>query len=140
MTATIYYPALVPLSRDLNVSISLINLTVTSYMIFQAIIPSMYGDLGDTAGRRPALFLSFTIYLFANIGLALQRSYPALLVLRMIQACGNSGTIALGFAVVADLVTSSERGKYMGIIYCGINVGPTLGKSVDLLLRSWKGG
>ncbi|CAH0045773.1 unnamed protein product [Clonostachys solani] len=139
MTATIYYPALVPLSRDLNVSISLINLTVTSYMIFQAIIPSIYGDLGDTAGRRPALFLSFTIYLVANIGLALQRSYPALLVLRMIQACGNSGTIALGFAVVADLVTSSERGKYMGIIYCGINVGPTLSPVLGGIFSAYLG-
>lgn len=130
MTATIYYPVLDALASDLDVTIGLINLTITSYMIFQALAPTFYGDLGDMTGRRPALVLAFGIYLCANIGLALQRNYAALLVLRMLQSAGGSGTIALGFAVVADVTTSAERGKYMGIMGCGINVGPTIGQSV----------
>lgn len=130
MTATIYYPVLDSLSSDLNVSLGLINLTITSYMIFQALAPTFYGDLGDMTGRRPALVLAFGIYLCANIGLALQRNYAALLVLRMLQSAGGSGTIALGFAIIADITTSAERGKYMGIVGCGINVGPTIGQSL----------
>lgn len=131
MTATIYYPVLDALSSELDVSIGMINLTITSYMIFQALGPTFYGDLGDMTGRRPALVLAFGIYLFANIGLALQRNYAALLVLRMLQSAGGSGTIALGFAVIADVTTTGERGKYMGLVGCGINVGPTLGECVQ---------
>lgn len=127
MSANIYYPVLDPLARDLGVSVALINLTVTSYMILQAISPTIFGDLGDMAGRRPALILAFSIYLCANIGLALQRDYPALLVLRMLQSGGSSGSISLSFAMVADITTSAERGKYMGIVGAGINIGPTLG-------------
>lgn len=34
-----------------------------------------------------------TIYVGANVGLALQSSYPALLVLRMVQSIGISGKV-----------------------------------------------
>jgi MFS family permease len=44
----------------------------------------------------------------------------------MVQSGGSSGTLALGYAVVADIATSSERGKYMGVVGAGINVGPSL--------------
>ncbi|KAK3352825.1 major facilitator superfamily domain-containing protein [Lasiosphaeria hispida] len=125
MTANIYFPALNPIAKDLGVSIGLINLTLTTYMIFQAISPTMYGDLGDMAGRRPAFIIGFSIYMCANLGLALQNNYATLLILRMLQSAGGSGTLALCFAVIADVSVSSERGKYMGILSAGINISGT---------------
>ncbi|WYZ45118.1 hypothetical protein EsH8_VIII_000434 [Colletotrichum jinshuiense] len=139
MSANIYYPVLAPIADDLGVSIALVNLTVTSYMILQAISPTIFGDFGDMAGRRPAFLVAFSIYLFANIGLALQRNYAALLVLRMLQSGGSSGAIALGFAMVADISMSSERGKYMGIVGAGINVGPTIGPVIGGVLTQYFG-
>lgn len=50
----------------------------------------------------------------ANVGLALQNNYAALLVLRCLQSTGSSGTVALGNGVVADIASSGERGKFMG--------------------------
>ncbi|TRX88881.1 hypothetical protein FHL15_010224 [Xylaria flabelliformis] len=92
-----------------------------------ALAPTIFGDFGDIAGRRPTFIITFTIYLGANIGLALQRNYAALLVLRMLQSGGSSGTIALVYAVVADIVPTSERGKWMGIVGSGITIGPAIG-------------
>jgi len=139
MTANIYFPAVNAIATDLGVSISLINLTITTYMVFQAIAPTVFGDFGDMAGRRPAFLVSFTIYLFANLGLALQRSYPALLVLRMLQSAGSSGTLALGFAVAADVSVSAERGKYMGYIGAGINIGPAISPVLGGVLAEYLG-
>ncbi|KAK0620935.1 major facilitator superfamily domain-containing protein [Immersiella caudata] len=139
MTANIYFPALNPIAADLGVSISLINLTLTTYMIFQAIAPTIFGDFGDKAGRRPAFVISFLIYVAANLGLALQRNYAALLVLRMLQSAGSSGTLALCFAVIADISVSSERGKYMGILLAGINVGPSLSPVLGGILAEYLG-
>ncbi|KAI0867259.1 chloramphenicol resistance protein [Hypoxylon argillaceum] len=127
ITANIYFPAIPTLSRDLGVGVDQINLTLTTYMIFQALAPTIFGDFGDIAGRRPAFIIAFVIYLGANIGLALQRNYAALLVLRMLQSGGSSGTIALVYAVVADIAPSSERGKWMGIVGSGITIGPSIG-------------
>ena len=138
-SANIYFPALNPLQADLGVSTTLINLTLTSYMIFQGLAPTVFGDLADMAGRRPAYILAFTIYLGANIGLALQNSYAALFVLRCLQSTGSSGAIALGYGVVADMSTSSERGKYMGIVGAGTMMGPALGPVIGGLLSQFLG-
>ncbi|KAK3292070.1 major facilitator superfamily domain-containing protein [Chaetomium fimeti] len=139
MTANIYFPALNPIADDLGVSVNLINLTLTTYMIFQAIAPTIVGDFGDMAGRRPAFIISFAIYIFANLGLALQKNYAALLVLRMLQSAGSSGTLSLCFAVVADVAVSAERGKYMGIVGAGINVGPALSPVLGGILAEYLG-
>ncbi|OBT68707.1 hypothetical protein VE03_01630 [Pseudogymnoascus sp. 23342-1-I1] len=138
-SANIYFPALNPLAKDLNVSDALINVTLTSFMIFQGIAPTFIGDLADMAGRRPAYIVASIIYLGANIGLALQNSFPALLVLRCLQSAGSSGGIALGFGVVADISTSSERGSYVGIVGAGTMLGPALGPVIGGILAQFLG-
>lgn len=138
-SANIYFPALNPLAKDLNVSDALINVTLTSFMIFQGIAPTFIGDLADMAGRRPAYIVASIIYLGANIGLALQNSFPALLVLRCLQAAGSSGGIALGYGVVADISTSSERGSYVGIVGAGTMLGPALGPVIGGILAQFLG-
>lgn len=115
LSANIYFPALNSLAADLKVSNELINLSLTSYMIFQGLAPTIFGDLADMTGRRPTYILGFIIYIGANVGLALQNNYAALLVLRCLQSSGSSGTVALGNGVVADIASSGERGKFMGM-------------------------
>lgn len=92
LSSFIYFPAITALSKDLNIPIEKINLTITSYLIVSAVIPSMVGKAADTSGRRPIYIAILAVYLASNIGLALQSSFPALFVLRMIQAAGVSGT------------------------------------------------
>ncbi|CAK7218292.1 hypothetical protein SCUCBS95973_003435 [Sporothrix curviconia] len=139
MTANIYFPALTPIAEDLGVSIGLINLTLTTYMVLQGIAPTLFGDFGDMAGRRPAFIIALSIYLVVNIGLALQDNYAALLVLRMLQSGGSSGTLALSYAVVADIAVSAERGKYIGIVGAGINIGPAISPVLGGILAQYLG-
>ncbi|EHK42404.1 hypothetical protein TRIATDRAFT_33216 [Trichoderma atroviride IMI 206040] len=127
LSSAVYLPAVPQIGHDLNVSPSLINLTITTYMIFQGIAPSFIGTFSDTYGRRPAYVICGIIYLAANIGLALNNTYAGLLVLRCIQSCGSSATIALGSATVADLVTRAERGKFIGYAGMGVTLGPAIG-------------
>lgn len=138
-SANIYFPALNPLRQDLHVSSTLINLTLTSFMVFQGLAPTVVGDLADMAGRRPAYIIAFIVYIGANIGLALQNSYAALFLLRCLQSAGSSGAIALGYGVVADISTSSERGKYMGIVGAGITAGPALAPVIGGILAQFLG-
>lgn len=91
LSSFIYYPAIDSIAQDLGVTIQLINLTVTSYMVVSGVTPAIVGDLADKVGRRPVYIFTFLIYVAANLALALQRSYPALLVLRMVQSAGSSG-------------------------------------------------
>ncbi len=91
LSSFIYYPARNALSDDLQVSLNKIDLTITSYMVVSGVIPTLVGGMADKLGRRPVYLVIFTIYVVANVGLAFQKSYPALLVLRMVQSAGSSG-------------------------------------------------
>lgn len=79
------------------------------------------------------------VYIVGNVALALQYSYPALLVLRAIQSCGSSGTVALASAVAADIITSAERGTYMGLTSLGNILAPSLGPIAGGLLTQYLG-
>jgi MFS family permease len=83
--------------------------------------------------------LCFIIYIAANIGLALRNSYPALMVLHCLQSVGSSGAVALANAVVADIVTSSERGIYVTYASVAPEVGPSLGPIIGGLLAQYVG-
>lgn len=97
------------------------------------------GDFADKAGRRPAYVLCFTIYIAANIGLALQSNYAALFVLRCLQSAGSSTTIALSSGVVSDVATASQRGSYMGFVTAGSLLGPSVGPVIGGLLSQYLG-
>ncbi|KHO11584.1 meiotic recombination protein DMC1 [Metarhizium robertsii ARSEF 23] len=139
LTAQIYLPALTQLSRDLGVTNTQINLTITTYMIFQGITPMFIGSLADSGGRRPAYVVCFIIYVAANIGLALAPGYSALLGLRCLQSAGSSSTVALCTAVVADVVTSAERGQYVGFTVIPTVLAPSLGPIIGGLLSQYLG-
>lgn len=87
----IYFPAIPFLANDLHVSTESINLTVTSYLIASGIFPSITGAAADKYGRRPVFIVSLGVYAAINIGLATQRSFAALMVLRMFQSAAISG-------------------------------------------------
>lgn len=93
----IYFPIITSLVESLGVSIEKINVTVTSYLVMSAVVPAMVGSIADESGRRPVLFITLGIYILGNIGLALQHSYTALLVLRMVQSAGISGQFLPGY-------------------------------------------
>ncbi|KAG5940621.1 hypothetical protein E4U59_002328 [Claviceps monticola] len=139
LTAQIYLPALTQLSKDLHVTDTQINLTITTYMIFQGITPMFVGALSDSGGRRPAYLACFILYIAANIGLALAPSFGALLGLRCLQSAGSSSTIALCTAVVADVVTSAERGQYIGFTVVPNVLAPSLGPIIGGLLAQYLG-
>lgn len=139
ISANIYYPALNTLSTELHVNDELINLSLTTYSIFQGLAPTIVGDLADMAGRRPAYMIGFIIYIGANIGIALQDSYAALMVLRCLQSTGSSGMIALASGVVADIATVSERGTWMGWATGPMMIGSSLGPVIGGLLAQFLG-
>lgn len=126
LSANIYFPALNTLADDFGTTESVMNLTLTSYMIFQGLSPTIFGDLADMAGRRPAYIIGFIIYIGACIGIASCNTFAALLVLRCLQSTGSASTIALGSGVVADMATSAERGMWMGWATSGPMIAPAI--------------
>nr|POE62776.1 itaconate transport protein [Quercus suber] len=125
ISGQIYFPSLDAIATDLHV--------------MQGIAPAFVGGFSDSSGRRITYLICFIIYVAANIGLALQNDYAALMVLRCMQAAGGSGTVALATAVVSDVVTSQERGVYVSYMSVALQAGPALGPIIGGLLGQYLG-
>jgi multidrug resistance protein len=129
--SNIYFPAIPYIAANLSVSAELINLTVTSYMIFQGLSPTLWGAFSDLRGRRITYICTFVVFLGACVGLAETTHFYQLLILRCLQSTGSASTVAIGAGVIGDITTREERGGYMGVFQAGILVplalGPVLG-------------
>ncbi|KAG8971327.1 hypothetical protein FRC05_011319 [Tulasnella sp. 425] len=110
ISGSIYFPAIPTIAKDFNTSISVINLTVTVYMIAQGVSPVIWAPLADVYGRRP-VFIACLSLLAASI----------------FQSSGSASTIALGGGVISDIATPAERGGYLGIVTLGAMLGPCIG-------------
>ncbi|KAM0795979.1 major facilitator superfamily domain-containing protein [Usnea florida] len=143
LTATIYLPLLPLLARHFRVSIQAINLTITLYIVFQAISPVLFATASDSFGRRPILLVTYAIYTLSSLGLALNKSnYAILLVLRALQSLGASAVLAIAYGVIADVCPPAERGSMQGPTMGAANVavclGPVIGGLVALRSGSYE--
>ncbi|OCK78725.1 putative efflux pump antibiotic resistance protein [Lepidopterella palustris CBS 459.81] len=131
LSSNIYFPALDTIAKELNVSIALVSLSITVYMIVQGIAPSFWGPLSDTTGRRPIFIGTFIVYLISNVGLGVSRNFAMLMFFRGLQAAGSAATISIGAGVIGDITTSAERGGLIGVFggirMLGQSIGPVFG-------------
>lgn len=141
LTATIYFPLIPLLSAHFTVSIQAINLTITLYIVFQAIAPALFAPISDSLGRRPVFLFILVIYTAASLGLALNdKSYTALLILRALQSLGGSAVLAIAYGVVADVAVPAERGKMLGPMLAAGNLGPCIGPVIGGWVALGSGG
>lgn len=128
LTATIDLPFLPLLATHFHTSLQAINLTITLYVIFQAISPLLFSTTSGTIGRRPVLLTTYTLYTVASLGLALNKhSYAGLLILRALQSLGASAVLAVAYGVIADVCPPAERGAMQGWAIGGSNLATCLG-------------
>lgn len=131
LTATIYFPLLPLLRAHFDTSAQSINLTITLYIIFQALSPAVFGPLSDSLGRRPVYLITLSLYAVGNLGLALNKhSYGVLLGLRAMQSLGASAAFSVSYGVVADVCVPAERGTMLGPVSMALNLGACVGPVV----------
>ncbi|KAF5355235.1 hypothetical protein D9758_005991 [Tetrapyrgos nigripes] len=139
LSSLMYTPALPAIADALGVSISDVNLTVTTYLIFQGITPSIWGSLSDFYGRRVIYLVTLLITVGSSIGLCLTESFAVVLALRALHATGCSSTRALGVGVIRDIAPINVRGWYMGLYSAGVSVGTSFGPVFGGLLAQYAG-
>ena len=134
LTATVYQP-LPLLQARFRASLQAINLTVTLYIVFQAVSPILFTPISDTLGRRPIILTTFSLYTLASLGLVLNRhSYGGLISIRAPQSLGASAVQAVSYGIIADVCVPAERGKMQGSIISMSNLGVNLGLLLGGLL------
>ena len=86
----------------------------TAYILTSTVATPILGKFGDLYGRRRIVLLAIWILLAGSLLGAVAHSMVMLIIARAVQGIGGGGIQALTFAVIGDLVSPRERGRYMG--------------------------
>ena len=104
---------------------------VTIYLLTSTISVPFYGKLSDYFGRKPLLLFGITVFLVGSALSGLSQSMEQMILFRGIQGIGAGSLFPISLAVIGDLFTPAERGKYQGLFGAvfGLSalVGPALG-------------
>ena len=89
---------------------------VTAYLLSSTVCTPLYGKVSDLYGRRIMFQSAILIFLAGSLLAGLAQGMIQLIVFRAIQGVGAGGMMALTFAVVGDVVSPRERGRYIGLL------------------------
>ena len=87
---------------------------ITAYLLAIAIVMPIYGKIGDLYGRRFPFLFAIAVFVLGSLGSALADSFWMLVTARSFQGLGAGGLVILSQAIIADIVSARDRGKYMG--------------------------
>ena len=89
---------------------------VTAYLLSSTVCTPLYGKLGDIYGRRVTIQAAIAIFLVGSLLAGVAPGMLELVLFRGIQGLGAGGVMALTFAVVGDIVSPRQRGRYIGYL------------------------
>jgi EmrB/QacA subfamily drug resistance transporter len=88
---------------------------ITIYLLTSTISVPFWGKLSDLYGRKPIFLIGIVIFLVGSALSGLSQNMGMLILFRGIQGIGAGSLFPVALAVIGDLFTPSERGKYQGL-------------------------
>jgi EmrB/QacA subfamily drug resistance transporter len=88
---------------------------VTIYLLTSTISVPFWGKLSDLYGRKPMFMIGIVIFLVGSALSGLSQNMTQLIGFRGLQGIGAGSLFPIALAVIGDLFTPAERGKYQGL-------------------------
>ena len=127
---TIVATAMPRIVRDLN-GLEHLSWVITAYLLASTVIVPIYGKLSDIYGRKYFILSAVGIFLLGSVLSGFSQNMTQLIIFRAIQGLGGGAIFANAFAIIGDLFTPRERGKWQGMFGAVFGlasvIGPTLG-------------
>jgi len=87
---------------------------VTAYLLTFTVSTPLYGKLGDLYGRKRLFQAAIVIFLVGSALSGLSQNMGQLIAFRGLQGLGGGGLMVGSQAIIGDIVSPRERGRYQG--------------------------
>src|SRR2546423_980335 len=119
---------------------SLYTWAITIYLLTSTISGPIYGKLSDLFGRRPIVIWAVGLFLVSSVLAGVSQEMWQFILFRGLQGLGGGAVFPVALAVVADLYTPAERGKYLGLFGAVFGVSSLVGPAIGGIITdvfSW---
>jgi len=135
-------PALPQIGSDLNLqNPNDRQLIVSTIFLGVAVGQFFFGPLSDKTGRKPAMYVGYSLYICGSLLSAFSHSFPMMLFGRLLQGIGISAPRAVLLALVRDLYQGRLMARVMSFVMSVLllipMIAPSLGQAI-LLRAGWR--
>lgn len=121
------YSPIIPIIRDsFQVSITMVNLSVSIFIFITAIMQIVFGSIIDFKGARTILIPSIILTIIASIGCAITSNFTVFLICRILQAVGTAAIPLIAATTIGTVFQGEQRGSAMGTYQTMLSIAPAV--------------
>lgn len=133
LSMNVILPSLPAIAAHFQADYSLVQLTVSLYLIGTAVLQLAIGPASDRFGRRKVMLACFAIFIVGSIATLFAPTIEFLLAARLLQAFSAAGMV-LSRAIVRDTFETNEAASQIGYITMGMAVVPMIAPAIGGIL------
>ena len=89
---------------------------ITAYLLTSTASMPLYGKISDLYGRKLLFQFAIAVFLVGSLLSGVANSMLQLILFRGVQGLGAGGIMTMAQAIIGDIVSPRERGRYTGYI------------------------
>ncbi|MFI5506262.1 MFS transporter [Mycobacterium sp. NPDC051804] len=137
----LYTPAMPKIVAHFAASSTLVQNTVTAYVLGMALVVLPVGLIADAIGRKRVLLTGLGLMTLTSIGCALSESLPMMIGLRFVQGLGAGTCLLLAATIAADCFRGARLVSVLGLLGAAWGAAPVIAPAVGGFITqfaSWR--
>ena len=129
LSMSIFLPSLATMTTYFNTEYAIMQIALSGYLAATAVLQVFIGPISDRYGRRVLVLGSLVVFVLATIGTLFATTVEVFLVFRILQAAVAT-SMALGRAIVRDIVPQDQAASMIGYVTMGMALVPMVGPMI----------